>query len=119
MAKRVEMPIPKRVKIGTQIWEIVEQKRKHASEQDHFGFTNHRDNTITVDAEQAPSMKRVTLFHEILHAIKTTFGGSFVPGKGTSFEEWEHYFIGLYEEPVILVLKDNPELVEYLLSNEA
>jgi hypothetical protein len=63
-------------------------------------------------------MKRVTLFHELLHAIKITFGGSYQPGKGTSFDEFEHYFIGLYEEPVILMLQDNPELLEFLLSND-
>jgi hypothetical protein len=63
-------------------------------------------------------MKRVTLFHELLHAIKITFGGSYQPGKGTSFEEFEHYFIGLYEEPVILMLQDNPELLEFLLAND-
>jgi hypothetical protein len=63
-------------------------------------------------------MKRVTLFHELLHAIKITFGGSFQPGKATSFDEFEHYFIGLYEEPVILMLQDNPELVEFLLAND-
>jgi hypothetical protein len=109
------MPIPKSVKIGTQVWEISEQKRKHSVTNDHFGFTSPTNNTIVLDSEQAPSMKRVTLFHELLHAIKITFGGSFQPGKGTSFEEFEHYFIGLYEEPVVLMLRDNPELAEYLL----
>jgi hypothetical protein len=60
-------------------------------------------------------MKRVTLFHELLHAIRVTFGGSFQPSKNTDYDDWEHYFIGLYEEPVVLMLRDNPELAAYLL----
>ncbi len=112
------MKLPKSVKIGTQVWEITEQKRKHSVSNDHFGFTSVGNNTIVIDLEQAPSMKRVTLFHELLHAIKVTFGGSYQPGKGTAFDEWEHYFIGLYEEPVVLMLRDNPELVEFLLAND-
>jgi hypothetical protein len=112
------MKLPKSVKIGTQVWEITEQKRKHSVTNDHFGFTSLANNSIVLDSEQVPSMKRVTLFHELLHAIKITFGGSYQPGKGTSFEEFEHYFIGLYEEPVILMLKDNPELLEFLLAND-
>jgi hypothetical protein len=112
------MKLPKSVKIGTQVWEITEQKRKHSVSNDHFGFTSSTNNTIVLDSEQVSSMKRVTLFHELLHAIKITFGGSYQPGKGTSFDEFEHYFIGLYEEPVILMLQDNPELLEFLLSND-
>jgi hypothetical protein len=112
------MKLPKSVKIGTQVWEITEQKRKHSVTNDHFGFTSPTNNTIVLDSEQVLSMKRVTLFHELLHAIKITFGGSYQPSKATSFEEFEHYFIGLYEEPVVLMFRDNPELVEFLLAND-
>lgn len=112
------MKFPATVKIGSQIWEITEQKRKHSVTNDHFGFTSTSNNTIVLDSEQVSSMKRVTLFHELLHAIKITFGGSFTPAKNTEFNELEHYFIGLYEEPVVLMLRDNPELVKYLTAND-
>jgi hypothetical protein len=112
--------LPAKIKIGSQVWEVVEQKRKHSSEflDGTYGYTIDKDNTIVIDAEMAPSIKRVTLFHELLHAIRFIFGGSFKPGKTTTFDEWEHYFIGLYEEPVLMVLKDNPELLAYLMSDE-
>jgi len=58
------------------------------------------------------------LFHELLHAIRFTYGGSFQPAKGTGFLDWEHYWIGLYEEPVVVMLRENPDLVAYLLSND-
>jgi hypothetical protein len=63
-------------------------------------------------------MKRTTLFHELLHAIRITFGGSFTPNHKTTYDEWEHYWIGLYEEPVVAMLQDNPELVQYLINKE-
>ena len=106
--------LPSKVKIGSIVWEVSEQKRKHAAD-DHYGFTNYKDATIIIDADLPVAMKRTTLIHEIMHAILSTFGGSFKPSKSTEFADWEHYFIGLYEEPMIMVLRDNPELVEYLL----
>lgn len=107
------MGLPKKVRIGSQIWEISEHKRKHAME-NHYGVTNSKDNTIVIDAELSESMKRTTLFHELLHAIRVTFGGSLLPNKWADFHEAEHYWIGLYEEPVVAMLRDNPELVAFL-----
>ena len=113
-------PMPKTIKIGSQVWEISEQKRKHNAEflDGTYGYTIDKDNTIILDSEMANSVKRVTLFHEILHAVRFIFGGSFKPGKSTTYEEWEHYFIGLYEEPMLMVLRDNPELLAFLLSDD-
>lgn len=109
------MRMPKSVKIGSQVWEITEQKRKHSMD-NHYGVTMGKDNSIVIDAELAPSMARVTLFHELLHAIRITFGGSLTPNKWTDFYEAEHFWIGTYEEPVVAMLRDNPELVKYLTS---
>lgn len=113
------MLIPKSIKIGTQVWEIREQKRKHSVTTDHFGFTNVGDNVIIIDSEITESRKRVILVHELLHAIMSTFGGSYVPEKKAEFADLEHYFIGLYEEPLVLVLRENPELVKFLVGNES
>jgi Zn-dependent peptidase ImmA (M78 family) len=107
------MKMPKSVKIASQVWEISEQKRKHAMD-NHYGVTNSKDNSIVIDAELAESMKRTTLFHELLHAIRITHGGSLSPNKWTDYTEAEHYWIGLYEEPVVAMLRHNPELVAYL-----
>lgn len=112
------MKIPGKIKIGSQIWTITEQKRKHSTE-GHYGFTQDKDLTIVIDQEMPESIKRVTLFHELLHAIRATFGGSFTPAKTTTYDEWEHYWIGIYEEPVVQMLRDNPDLVAYLLSDDS
>jgi hypothetical protein len=110
--------LPASIKIGTHNWSVTEIKRKNQSDNEHYGFTNDRDASITIDSEMPNSVKRVTLLHEILHAIRFTFGGSYSPSKGTTYEEWEHYFIGLYEEPMTMVLRENPELVKYLLADD-
>lgn len=114
------MNLPKKIRVGSQIWEITEQKRKHNSEflDGTYAYTVDKDNTIVLDAEMAHSIRRVTLFHEVLHAIRFVFGGSFKPKRDTTYEEWEHYWIGLYEEPVLMVLRDNPELLAFLLSDD-
>lgn len=109
--------LPSSVRIGSQVWSVSEVKRKNQPDGEHYGFTNDKDASITIDSELPLGLKRVTLLHEILHAIRFTFGGSFSPSKNTSFEEWEHYWIGLYEEPLVMVLRDNPELVEFLLND--
>jgi Zn-dependent peptidase ImmA (M78 family) len=114
------MLLPKSVKVGSQIWEITEQKRKHNSEfiDGTYGFTIDKDNVIVLDADMSNSVRRVTLLHEVLHAIRFTFGGSHRPHKSTSYEDWEHYWIGLVEEPLILILRDNPDLVSFLLTDD-
>jgi len=107
------MKMPTKVKIGSQVWDITEQKRKHSSDE-HYGFTTDKDLSIVIDSEMPLSVKRTTLFHELLHAIRFTFGGSYIPAKGTGYLDLEHYFIGLYEEPVVAMLRDNPDLVAFL-----
>lgn len=112
--------LPKIVMIGTQAWEIVEHKRRHDSEltDGSYGYTIDRDNVIVLDIEMSIGMKRVTLFHELLHAIRFIYGGSFRPKKDTTFEEWEHYWVGLYEEPIMLMMRNNPELMAFLLDTK-
>ena len=111
-------PLPASVKIGSQIWSLSEQDRKTAYDDEVYGFTNDREYVIVIDAGMAFGVKRTTLLHEILHAIRFTFGGSFKPAKSTEYLDWEHYFIGLYEEPLIMVLRDNPEVLAYLMAGE-
>lgn len=110
--------LPKQIKIGSHNWSVTEVKRKNQPDDEHYGFTSSKDGSITIDSDMPESIKRVTLLHEILHAIRFTFGGSYTPPKATTYEEWEHYFIGLYEEPLSLIIRENPELMEYLLSND-
>lgn len=108
------MKIPSKIKLGSQIWDVSEQARKTAYDDEVYGFTNDKEYVIVIDAGLPVGVKRTTLLHEILHAIRFTFGGSFAPGPKISYTDMEHYWIGLYEEPLVMVLRDNPELVKFL-----
>jgi len=35
------------------------------------------------------------------------------------YEEWEHHFISLWENSVLMVLKENPELTKWLLDENS
>lgn len=109
--------IPQEIKIGTQIWAVVEHSSKDDGMlyEDNYGYTLERMNMIVLDKDASDTRKKQVLIHELFHAIRFTFaGGSKLPK--SSFEETEHYFIGLYEEPFLMLLKDNPDLVQYFLS---
>lgn len=111
------MPVPKKILIGTQSWEVIERSRRvdAALNEDDYGYTLSKENRIVIDADLTDSRKRQTLFHEIMHAVRFTFGGYPTPKKSDDIDVWEHYFIGMYEEGLLLVLQTNPELLEFLL----
>jgi Zn-dependent peptidase ImmA (M78 family) len=111
------MSMPKKVKIGTQVFQIVERSRSDDGmlNEGTFGYILDTENLIVIDATIASSRKKLTLFHEIMHAARMVYDTSVQPRKSDSFETWEHYFIGIWEESLLLVLKDNPELLEYIV----
>lgn len=110
--------IPATIKIGTQVWTIVEHTSKEDGMlyEDNYGYTLERRNMIVLDKDASDTRKQQVLMHEILHAIRFTFftGNKMAPK--LNFEDTEHYFIGMYEETLLMVLKDNPDLLKYLLS---
>ncbi len=110
----------KTVKIGTQVWEIIERSSKKDSELNEgtYGYTMDKYNQIIIDIDLPESRKRTTVLHELLHAIRFTYGGATTPTKGTSYTDWEHHFIALWEEPLVTVLQENPELVKFLLGSK-
>ncbi|CAB4128900.1 IrrE N-terminal-like domain containing protein [uncultured Caudovirales phage] len=114
------MLLPKTIKLGTQDWTIVEHTSKEDGMlyEDNYGYTLERRNMIVVDKDASDTRKRQVVMHEILHAIRFTFFTGNKMASKLSFEDTEHYFIGMYEETLLMVLKDNPELVAYLTGKE-
>lgn len=121
------MAMPKRVKIGAQMWDIIERSRDDDGmiNDDSFGYTLQKSNTIVLDKHCPPSRKRQTLFHELFHAIRFSTGSSGIkPNLEDSqphevIDIWEHYFIAIYEDTMLSTLRDNPKLAEYLLQKDA
>lgn len=114
------MQMPKRVQIGTQVWQIIERSRTQDGMlyEDNFGYTLSKENVIVIDSQIASSRKRQTLMHELLHAIRFSLTSPVHPNKSAELDTWEHYFIAAYEEGLLLLLRNNPEVLMYLLEVE-
>lgn len=104
------------IKIGPQNYNVVERLRQEDGmlNDGSYAYTLDHGNLIVIDKDIAQSKKQVTLLHEILHAIRFNNDALPKPKRKDDFEEWEHYFIALYEGNLLSVLKDNPQLVEWL-----
>lgn len=116
------MPLPKKIKIGAQTWELVERTTAEDGmlNDGTYGYTLQTSNLIVIDKSCPPSRKRQTVFHELFHAVRYSSGNS---GLKPSLEDvlpsevimtWEHYFIGIYEDALLAVLRDNPKLTAWL-----
>lgn len=123
--KAVKYPkMPTKVKIGTQNWTVIERSSNmdDALSSSAYGYTLTRSSTIILDVDAPPSRKRQTLLHELLHAIRYSMGNTTIPSpnddESKTTDAWEHYFIGIYEEGVLAILRDNPQVTAYLLSEE-
>lgn len=106
---------PKQVKIGPQIYNIEfrDSKTDGMLNDSNYGYTLDTGNLIVVATNLSLSKQQVTLMHEILHAMRMTFENG-MPKKKADYEEWEHFFIGVYENAILMMLRDNPDLVEWL-----
>jgi Zn-dependent peptidase ImmA (M78 family) len=109
--------VPKSVKVGIQVFDIVQhtQKEDGMLNEGAYGYTLDTRNMIVIDSDLHISKKKVTVLHEVLHASRMVFDNSVKPKKTDDFETWEHYFIGVWENSLIMVLRDNPELLKWLL----
>jgi len=113
-------PMPSKVKIGPQVFEIVERSsdKDGMLNEGSYGYTLDSKNLIVIDASIHITKKRVTMLHEIMHAARMVFDTATKPKKTDDFEAWEHYFIGVWESSLLLILKENPDILEWLLNGE-
>jgi hypothetical protein len=45
------------------------------------------------------------------------FEGPTKPSKSDDADTWEHHFIGVWESSLLLVLRENPDIVKWLISD--
>lgn len=118
--------MPTHVKIGAQDWTIIERSAIDDGiiSDDSYGYTLQKTNVIVIDKNCPPSRKRQTLFHELFHAVRFSNGSSGIKPNTEDvlpnelIATWEHYFIAMYEDTMLSVLRENPKLTEYLLAND-
>lgn len=108
--------LPESIKIGAQVFSVVQRSRKEDGmlNDGSYGYTLDTENLIVIDAEMHISKKRVTVVHEIMHAIRLINDSPIKPKKEDEFEDVEHYFIAMWEANLIQVLKDNPKLKNWI-----
>jgi Mlc titration factor MtfA (ptsG expression regulator) len=113
----VKDPRPTSVKIGPQIFQI--QYRNINDDgmlnDGAHGYTLDLGNVIVVANDIAVSKQKIVVMHEILHAMRMTFENG-MPDKEADYEKWEHFFIGVYENSMVMFMRDNPEIVDWLMA---
>lgn len=126
-ATNVRYPkVPTKIKIGAQDWTVIERDRSDDGfiADDAYGYTLQKTNVIILDKHCPPSRKRQTLFHELFHAVRFSNGSSGIKPDMENIQPdeiiatWEHYFIAMYEDTMLSVLRENPAVLDFLLSSE-
>jgi len=120
------LPVPTKIKIGAQDWTVIERSATDDGiiSDDSYGYTLQKTNVIIIDKNCPPSRKRQTLFHELFHAIRFSNGSSGIKPNTEDvlpdhlIATWEHYFIAMYEDTMLSVLRENPKVTEYLLGTD-
>jgi Zn-dependent peptidase ImmA (M78 family) len=116
------VPIPKKIKIGSQTYAIYERNiNDDPGLSDAHAYTYTNGNFIVVNKDLNYQLQRRYLMHEILHAVIFVFGQTDKADKDErtdTYENLEHWFIYLLQEPLVMLLRDNPSLVNWLTAKD-
>lgn len=111
--------MPDSVKVGTHTFEILLRDSKDdGGLDDAFGYTTDASSLIVMRKDMPLAKAQQTLLHEIFHAIRFIYGSHTVPAKNASIDDLEHHFISLYEQPLLAIFRDNPDLYDYLMEGQ-
>lgn len=116
------MPLPKKIKVGSQVYAVYERTASEdAGLAEAHAYTYTEGNFIVVNKNLNPQLQRRYLMHEVLHALIFVFGQTDKSDKDErtdTNENLEHWFIYLIQEPLVLLLRDNPALTNFLLEKD-
>jgi len=108
-------PVTYRVTINPDDWMRYEHKFQSKGD---YGHTLNIGATILINPDSTPDVVRLTLWHEIQHALfETVMGSPDWLNLGENKDDREEAIIRAIESPTLLVLRDNPDLVAYLCGN--
>lgn len=122
---------PRRVKVGpvdftittnAKAWKAATSRPDSSVDKDDYGVTYPWLGQISVTPDQVPAVQRLTVEHEVIHALLATACGSqdfrtFFKGSPSALAA-EEKLVRLLEAPLLSLLRDNPRLVEYLMSKD-
>ena len=110
--KKANPVFPKRLKVGSLVYEIRVSPRAEFSA-DQLGDIIYEQLLIRISADVHPKVKATVLLHEVLHAASYTrlFDQS-TPDKSPE------QIIESIEFSLFSILRENPEVVKYILEAE-
>lgn len=116
--QKIWVGLPKRIKVGAAWWSIVfEEGLESDDRRGLYGQAREQQSEIALNPDQSYSQARDTVLHEVLHCIRTNT----LVGKTAAVESWVDLdeAIALQYTPFLLmVIQDNPGLIEWLQKEE-
>lgn len=108
------MTLPNEVVIGPLVFRVTDDELEHrradaTDGDDTFGRIQYGKGFIILDHEQAPSHKRLSLLHECLHGCWHLSDAGHMDDEDA---------IRRLSAPLLDMLRRNPDLVAYLLTEE-
>jgi len=101
-----------RVTIDPDEWMRIEHKNQSKG---NYGYTGFHEATMYINPESTPDTQRLTLWHEVMHALcEAVMGSPDWRHLGKEKSDREEAVVSAFESPIVCVLRDNPKLVAYL-----
>lgn len=101
--------LPESIKVGAMTYRVDVQNMADR------GQTDRDAGVITISNRLGPGRARVTLLHEVMHAMHGHTGQVIIAGD--TADDCEENLISLWSGPLLGVLRDNPELVAFLTAD--
>lgn len=98
--------LPDRVKVGPYTYSI-----QVTYKEQNWGHVDHTQQRITVDQDMTPERQRVSLWHELKHAVNEI--------TAIKDDDSEERFVQSSAPLEVQMLRDNPALVAYLTAKDA
>lgn len=109
---------PRRIRVGTVTYRVSDTPEDWAAADNptgKVGESDHVNALIRIKPGMAPDAARITLWHEVLHALMwSVLGGPRWDHLGDDEEAREEFIVARLEHATLAVLRDNPGLVAYL-----
>lgn len=113
--------MPPSVRVGTVTYRISNTPEDWADATDatgKVGETDHIAGLIRLKPGMTGGVLRITLWHEVIHAMMwAVLGGPKWDNLGDDEEAREEFIVARMEHPTLAVLRDNPALVHYLMGD--
>lgn len=113
---------PKKIMIGHRDYKVLlRTPAEDAQLGGAFGYHMTNEDNIVLDKTVTAPRMRAVLLHELFHCLTQQYGNAYTndvtrPKKELNVEEFEHFYIDLWENPLLEVMRANPLLMEFWLA---